>query len=448
MARIFARALNAVESLTQQDAIADSIMRGQDLDVIEIDGASNRGVDDARDLIAGAGMAPARSPYKIYIIDEVHMLTQPAFNALLKTMEEPPAHVKFILCTTEPHKVPATIQSRCQRYDFKSIPTQAIAAHLHAVLKRESVTADEAVILQVARLANGSMRDGLSLLDRLVAAANGHVSSELARDVLGLPDEELLERLMAAIAACDPAAGLSAAGELLDHGMSCDHALDTIAARLRDALLLLLSGTSANHVDLSEEAKQRLAAHASCFDAPALVHLIALCDASVRSVRSSAVPRAIFDAVVARLCMSEHFQRATALLSGEPQASARAGEVHAGGTEPKKKVIAPVERPLPAPASTVIAAPAAPHATAPAAPHAPAPAAPHATAPAAPRATTHAAPHASPARKQEADAIRQHPMVREIAEILDATVSGVSLRGDIGVVREATSAVSEGESAP
>jgi hypothetical protein len=138
--------------------------------------------------------------------------------------------------------------------------------------------------------------------------------------------------------------------------------------------------------------------------------------------------------------MSEHFQRATALLSGEPQASARAGEVHAGGTEPKKKVVAPVERPSPAPASTVIAAPAAPRA--------PAPAAPNAPAPAAPRATTPAAPHASPARKQEADAIRQHPMVREIAEILDATVSGVSLRGDIGVVREATSAGSEGESAP
>jgi len=447
MARIFARALNAVESLTQQDAIADSIMRGQDLDVIEIDGASNRGVDDARDLIAGAGMAPARSPYKIYIIDEVHMLTQPAFNALLKTMEEPPAHVKFILCTTEPHKVPATIQSRCQRYDFKSISTQAIAAHLHAVLQRESVTADEAVILQVARLANGSMRDGLSLLDRLVAAANGHVSSELARDVLGLPDEELLERLMAAIAACDPAAGLSAAGELLDHGMSCDHALDTIAARLRDALLLLLSGPSANHVDLSEEAKQRLAAHAACFDAPALVHLIALCDASVRSVRSSAVPRAIFDAVVARLCMSEHFQRATALLSGEPHSSTRASEVDARGADPKKKVAAPVERPSPSPFG---AATAAPRATAPAAPPAPssAAAAPRAPAPSSPASAPRATAPASPARKQEADAIRQHPIVREIAEILDATVSGVSLRGDIGVVRESTAASSEGESAP
>jgi len=453
MARIFARALNAVESLSQHDAIADSIMRGQDLDVIEIDGASNRGVDDARDLIAGAGMAPARSPYKIYIIDEVHMLTQPAFNALLKTMEEPPAHVKFILCTTEPHKVPATIQSRCQRYDFKSIPTQAIAAHLRAVLQRESVTADEAVVLQVARLANGSMRDGLSLLDRLVAAASGHVSSELAREVLGLPDEELLERIMAAIAACDPAAGLAAAGELLDHGMSCDHALDTIAARLRDALLLLLSGTGANHVDLPEEAKQRLAAHAACFDAPALVHLIALCDASVRSVRSSAVPRAIFDAVVARLCMSEHFLKATALLAGEPQATARGGDA-------KKKVIREDERPAPSVTRAVATAPAAaaspaPRPTAPAPsprPTAPAPSprapAPRTVTPAAPTSAPRSTASSSPAHKDEADAIRRNPMVLEIAEILDATVGSVSLQGDIGAVREPTSAASEGESAP
>jgi len=461
MARIFARALNAVDSLSQQDAIADSIMRGQDLDVIEIDGASNRGVDDARDLIAGAGMAPARSPYKIYIIDEVHMLTQPAFNALLKTMEEPPAHVKFILCTTEPHKVPATIQSRCQRYDFKSIPTQAIAGHLRAVLQRESVTADEAVIVQVARLANGSMRDGLSLLDRLVAAASGHVSGDLARDVLGLPDEELLERVMAAIAACDPAAGLAAAGELLDHGMSCDHALDTIAARLRDALLILLSGTGAHHVDLPDEAKQRLAVHAAAFDAPALVHLIALCDASVRSVRSSAVPRAIFDAVVARLCMSEHFLKATALLAGETPATARGGDA-------KKKVVRESEPTAAAGSRAATSTPnagavtgAAPRAAAPIAPvgggAADAASAP-ASAPtlrsavsAAPAAATTAARTSaslSPARKEEADAIRKDPMVLEIAGILDATVGGVSLQGDIGGGGQPTRTARESESAP
>ncbi|MEY2712613.1 MAG: polymerase subunit tau, partial [Planctomycetota bacterium] len=135
MARIFARALNQDGALAEGEEIGNAILRGEDLDVIEIDGASNRGIDDARDLIAGAGLAPTRGRYRIYIIDEVHMLTTPAFNALLKTMEEPPAHVKFILCTTEPHKVPQTIQSRCQRFDFRNIPTKQIAAHLGAVAR-------------------------------------------------------------------------------------------------------------------------------------------------------------------------------------------------------------------------------------------------------------------------------------------------------------------------
>ncbi len=421
MARIFARALNAVDSLTQQQAIGDSIMRGQDLDVVEIDGASNRGVDDARDLIAGAGMAPARSPYKIYIIDEVHMLTQPAFNALLKTMEEPPAHVKFILCTTEPHKVPATIQSRCQRFDFRSIPTAAIATHLRSVLASEHLTADEAVILQVARLANGSMRDGLSLLDRLVSAASGHVSVALARDVLGLPDEELLETLLAAIANGDPGNGLATAATLLDQGMSCDHALDTIASRLRDALLLRVCGAQSELVDLPAESRERMAKHAARFDPAALVHLIALCDASVRNIRGSAVPRALFDAVIARLCMSEHFTNAAALLASEGAASA------------SKKKIAEIPRAIAAPPVARPVAPAVVREVA--APHAesvnsggrqfvtplPTPVRTHETEQ--PPQTA-----ASPRVEPNLDGVRRHPLVREAAEILDATVSRVTPR--------------------
>ena len=203
MARIFARALNA-RTQGQAAEIGDAIMRGEDIDVVEIDGASNRGIDDARDLIAGAGIAPARSPYKIYIIDEVHMLTTPAFNALLKTMEEPPAHVKFILCTTEPHKVPATIQSRCQRFDFRNIPAAKIAGHLRDVLSKESIACEDAAVMQVARLANGSMRDGLSLLDRVVAAStDGKVTAKLLSDVLGLPDTAVVARLVHAIGAGD-----------------------------------------------------------------------------------------------------------------------------------------------------------------------------------------------------------------------------------------------------
>ncbi len=156
MARILAKALNVTDDLAQADEIGQAILRGDDLDVIEIDGASNRGINEAKDLIAAAGLSPARCPYKIYIIDEVHMLTREAFNALLKTMEEPPSHVKFILCTTEAYKVPATIQSRCQRFDFRPIATGAIAEQIGRILEQEGTAADADGVHQVA--ASGTAR--------------------------------------------------------------------------------------------------------------------------------------------------------------------------------------------------------------------------------------------------------------------------------------------------
>src|SRR5690606_23229671 len=148
-------------------------------------------VGQALRLTAGSSLAPTgHARYKIYIIDEVHMLSTSAFNALLKTMEEPPAHVKFILCTTEAHKVPATIQSRCQRFDFRNIATQRIAEHLAAVLEKEKIEADEQVVWQIARLGNGSMRDSLSLLDRLIATGVSPLTPETLEQMLGLPPQE------------------------------------------------------------------------------------------------------------------------------------------------------------------------------------------------------------------------------------------------------------------
>ena len=255
MARVLARALNASTDLTQSAAIASSILRGEDMDVIEIDGASNRGVDDARDLISKAGILPARSPYKIYIIDEVHMLTTPAFNALLKTMEEPPPHVKFILCTTEAHKVPATIQSRCQRFDFKPIATARIAEHLRRVLAQEKLQADDAAIHLVAKLGNGSMRDALSLLDRLIAASSGNISNKMAQEVLGLPDAGLVAAVTTAVSGGDAKAGLESAAALLESGCPVEQALEFFAARWRDFLVLRTCGKDTELVDLSPDAK-------------------------------------------------------------------------------------------------------------------------------------------------------------------------------------------------
>lgn len=308
MARVFARALNAPKDLSESAAVGASILRGEDLDVIEIDGASNRGVDDARDLISKAGIAPARSPYRIYIIDEVHMLTTPAFNALLKTMEEPPSHVKFILCTTEPHKVPATIQSRCQRFDFRPIATGRIVEHLKAVLKQEGLGAEDAAVHLVARLGNGSMRDALSLLDRLIAAASGTITSRLAEETLGLPDATLVAAISAAAAAGDPKAGLQAAARLLESGSPVEQSLELLASRLRDLLVIRACGADSDLVELAPEARAQAATEAQAFESEELVHLVAVCEAALRAARSSSAPRTVLDATVARICLHRAFE--------------------------------------------------------------------------------------------------------------------------------------------
>src|SRR4030095_10805747 len=186
-----------------------AIARGDDIDVIEIDAASNTGVDNVRDIIANAQYRPARARFKVYIIDEVHMLSKAAFNALLKTMEEPPEHVKFILATTEPEKVLPTILSRCQRYDFRNIPTREIADHLKEICKNEKIKAEDDALLLVAKAGAGSMRDALSLLDRLLSVGEKELTIEMIEQLLGLPRTQLIFDLAQAIGEADTKAALS-----------------------------------------------------------------------------------------------------------------------------------------------------------------------------------------------------------------------------------------------
>ena len=337
MARIFSCALNAPSTVADcpeptdgheypapdvQERMAEAIMRGDDMNVIEIDGASNRAVDDARQLIGGTGLTPTgNARYKIYIIDEVHMLTREAFNTLLKTMEEPPGHVKFILCTTEAHKVPATIRSRCQRFDFRHISAAAIAEHLRRVLEQEQLTAEDQVIWQVARLANGSMRDALSLLDRLIAARGqdepGLTGAMLER-VLGLPPQQLIEQLVDALADGDTANALKRASGLLETGLGKEQVIDALIERLRQLMLLIACGRDSEVVQLSEEAAEAALKQAQRFDTPGLVHMMALCENLQRSCRNSSNPRALFDASIVRLALAEKMADVTALLRGLP----------------------------------------------------------------------------------------------------------------------------------
>lgn len=347
MARIFARALNASAGDPAGEADGGSVLRGDDIDVVEIDGASNNSVQDARDLIANASVLPAKAPYKIYIIDEVHMLSTAAFNALLKTMEEPPSHVKFILCTTEPHKVLPTIQSRCQRFDFRPIAVPRIAAHLRSVLEHESIEAEESAIARVARLANGSMRDGLSLLERLVAACDGAIDPPLLERVLGVPPEDRVSDAVASIGEGDVAGALRATAGLLAEGLPAERVLDGFAERFRQLLVAATCGADAATLETGEDEAAALVEEAGRYEPEQLIHLIALCDAAAGRVRSSTVPRAIVDAVVARMALSERFAGAAALLAGDGVAAAKKKSLNPADA-PRRTAPAP-KPPLPSP---------------------------------------------------------------------------------------------------
>jgi DNA polymerase III subunit gamma/tau len=309
-ARLFAKALNG-----GTPEVDHAIMTGQDTDVIEIDGASNNKVEEARELIANCIYRPLRGKRKVYIIDEVHMLTIQAFNALLKTMEEPPEHVVFILCTTEAHKVPATIQSRCQRFDFRPIPAVKIADHLRGVLKKEGLDAEPELLHAVARLGGGSMRDSLSLLDRVIAGGQKKLTLAQLNELLGLPDRELIGNLIDACAGGDAKASLEAGDALLRHGLGIDQSIEALAERLRDLMVLASCGPETDLVELSKESRAQEVERARRFDAAGLVHMIALCESVQRSARNSAAPRVLFDALLVRVAMSEKLADVTALVA-------------------------------------------------------------------------------------------------------------------------------------
>lgn len=328
MARIFAKALNG-----GSDEVNAAIMSGQDTDVIEIDGASHNKVEEARDLIANSIYRPMRGPYKIYIIDEVHMLSTAAFNALLKTMEEPPEHVKFILCTTETHKVPATIQSRCQRFDFRNIPTNQIAEHVGQVIEAEGIKAEPELVHAVARLGNGSMRDALSLADRLMAAGEKELTVTLLEQLLGLPDRELVGTLIDGLADGDAKTALERMDDMLARGVSMDQCIEALIGRLRDLMIVAACGAETRLVDLSGQTRQDEVARAQRFDAAGLVHMIALCESVQRAAKSSSNPRAIVDALIVRMAMTEKLADVTALVVGSGAGTnARSG----GGPRAKK----------------------------------------------------------------------------------------------------------------
>ena len=307
MARILAKALNCLaydKPTTTPCGECDacmSITAGDDVDVIEIDAASNTGVDNIRELRNNAIYRPVRSRFKIYIIDEVHMLSSGAFNALLKTLEEPPSHVKFIFATTEVHKVPATILSRVQRFDFKSIPPEDIARQLAMIAESEHVTIDDAALRRLSRLARGSMRDALSLLDQVLSLSDGAVTEALVDELFPAAHDELNAQLIDAFAANDAAAALAAADRIFAQGATPDHWCNLMIDQIRDLLIVRTCGRDTPLAELPGAMRDRVAEQAGKFDAGALVHIITVLEELRRSVKSSGSGRALVDAAVVRL---------------------------------------------------------------------------------------------------------------------------------------------------
>ncbi|UCF44021.1 MAG: DNA polymerase III subunit gamma/tau, partial [Planctomycetota bacterium] len=335
MARILAKALNclSVDAPTPQPCCkCDScvaINLGEDIDVIEIDGASNRGIDSVRELRENVILRPARCRFKIYVIDEVHMLTTEAFNALLKTLEEPPSHVKFIFATTEPNKVIPTIQSRCQRFDFTNISPRLIAEQLKKILQQEKIEYGDDLILSLARMANGSMRDGLSLLDRLISTGVQPLTIALLEEFLGCPNTEKICSLIAKIGDSDAAGTLAATEDLISTGLAEAQIADALIDYMRDLLVIKSAGADTELLVLTAEQRKLAGELAEKFDTAGLVYNITALEKLRWMVKNSDTPRALLDASLLRLTLSEHFLNVDELLSrlqGGPPAAVKKKE--------------------------------------------------------------------------------------------------------------------------
>jgi DNA polymerase-3 subunit gamma/tau len=320
-ARILAKALNCLESekpTSEPCCKCEScvaINTGDDIDVIEIDGASNTSVDNVRELRENAIYRPARSRYKIYIIDEVHMLSPSAFNALLKLLEEPPTHIKFIFATTMPNKVLLTVQSRCQRFDFKNISTTEIAKQLRYILETEKIKFEDELTVAVARVANGSMRDALSLLDQLISTGTEPLTFSMLEEFIGLPDVEKIHNLVEKISNDDPSQTLAVIDELLAEGQSIVQMVVSAIDYMRDLMVLKCDADATELLMVMPDGRGDACKLADKFDMPGLIYNITALEKLRWTIKNCDNPRALLEATTLRLTLSECFLDATELLS-------------------------------------------------------------------------------------------------------------------------------------
>ncbi len=307
IAKIFAKAVNCEHpvdgSPCGECAICKSIAAGTSMNVIEIDAASNNGVDSIRQIVEAVNYSPAEGKFKVYIIDEVHMLSIGAFNALLKTLEEPPAYVIFILATTEVHKIPITILSRCQRYDFRRISIDTIADRLKELTQKEQVQIEEKAVRYIAKVADGSMRDALSLLDQCIAFYfDQELTYDKVLDVLGAVDTEVFSRMLREILKGDAAAALGVLQDIVLQGRELSQFVTDFAWYLRNLLLIKSADGVEDIIDVSSDNLVRLKEEAHLAENDTIMRYIRILSELSGQIRYATQKRILIEMAIIKLC--------------------------------------------------------------------------------------------------------------------------------------------------
>lgn len=327
-ARIFAKCLNCESGPTsapcgQCDA-CQAIAAGEDVDVLEIDGASNRGIDEIRQLRSNVNIRPSRSRNKIYIIDEVHMLTTPAFNALLKTLEEPPEHVKFIFCTTDPEKIPITVLSRCQRFDFTPVKTDAIIERLQHIVQSEGVTADSDALKLLARRAGGSMRDSQSLLEQLLSFCGDKISTDDVHHLLGTAHGSQLAELVDLLVKRDAAAALANVSQLVAEGTDPGQLAEQLLGWFRDMLAAAVGCDNELMLHSGPDDFENISKLSQQMGAETILAVTQVLDETLTRMRMSMHVRTLLEMAIVRISRLEDLQQVSELIAriqqgGTPQ---------------------------------------------------------------------------------------------------------------------------------
>jgi DNA polymerase-3 subunit gamma/tau len=333
-ARILAKALNCREGPTctpcDKCDSCESVASGDDVDVLEIDGASNRGIDEVRELRQNVNLRPTRGRYKIYIIDEVHMLTREAFNALLKTLEEPPEHVKFIFATTDPQKIPVTILSRCQRFDFGTIGNERIRKKLEEIVQSEAIAVDGEVLELVTRRAAGSMRDALSLMDQLLAFGGQQVTKEQVHRLLGTASEDRLLQLAASLIDRDAGKAIDTVDEAEAHGVQLGELIDQLVEYFRDLMVLKSAGSAARLASVSSTQRGRIAEQADRLSLDSIFAATDILAEAKSRLRGSTYGRILLDVALTRIASLEDLASLNELAARLEQIESRAGRAQPG----------------------------------------------------------------------------------------------------------------------